>query len=126
MFMKIKVLFIKLRKFIFYSFFSFIITNCNSLTKQPTGSQKKLEHILNMFINKTPNELYDAFGKPNNYNIEYNSKKQIVKAIIVYDYVYNFYDKKYECQIRFITNKAQDKIITADYSSEKCFYITSY
>ena len=102
--MKIKVLFIKLRKFIFYSFFSFIITNCNSLTKQPTGSQKKLEQILHMFINKTPNELYDAFGKPNNYNIEYNSKKQIVKA----------------------TNKAQDKIITADYSSEKCFYITSY
>ena len=110
----------------FIIFFLFFAIGCIGKRHQPSESEKALQKITNYFIGKTPNELYNDFGKPNKYEIQYNSNKQIVSSTISYNYVYNFNDKTYECVLSFITDKNQEYIVNTNYSSDKCLSITSY
>ena len=107
--------------------FVFLITNCvsNNLDIEYKQAKQELNSILNKFINKKPNDLYLIFGKPDNYYTITKDNK-IKQAEIVYNYIYNFEEKKYDCNITFITNKEQNKIVDIKYNNYKCLYIVLY
>lgn len=89
-------------------------------------NKSKFETKINSFIGKTPNELYAELGKPNEYTTDINTDKQIKNANIIYEKVYNFNLKQYDCLITFYTDRTQTKITSVKYSGDKCYYLAQY
>lgn len=108
---------------------SFFVSSCFAYNKTEyiyNDNKSKFENQINAFIGKTPNELYATFGKPNEYTTDINTDKQITNANIIYEKVYNFNIKQYDCLITFYTDKTQTKITSVEYSSDKCYYLAQY
>ena len=70
-----------------------------------------LQKTISSFIGKTPNDLYVKLGMPAKYEAIVDDKSNITSAKITYNYVYNFNQGVYDCQVYYFTNKEQNKII---------------
>ena len=101
----------------------FSLSSCQKNTSE-NSSRQKLIKKLDTLKRKTPNEIYDILGEPNEYNAVINKNHDIIKGIIAYRYLYNFKTKKYGCEIRFITDKEQEEIVDYEYSSEECYSVS--
>ena len=92
--------------------------------KQPQKQEVQiLQKTIRSFIGKTPNDLYAKLGMPAKYEAIVDDKTNIMGAKITYNYVYNFNEGVYDCQVLYFTNKEQNRIISVAYSSDKCHYI---
>lgn len=101
-----------------------LLTTLNACKKQVQKPEiQALQRTIRSFIGKTPNELYAKVGTPAKYDAMVDDKTNIIGARITYNYVYNFKESTYDCQIYFFTNKEQDRIVSVAYSSDKCHYI---
>ena len=96
-----------------------VIMLCSCL-HQKTTPATNLHQLLNRLQYKTPNELYNAIGDPDEYRIFTNNTNQTTHALITYKYIYNFKKNTYDCIISFKTNNTQDKIISFETSSSTC------
>ncbi|GEM_PF-5701409 len=115
-------------RFLKFVFVGAIVFGCFSSCALFTEitEKKQLKNILSSFVGKTPNQLYATLGKPDKYKVVLNKKQEIANAIATYQYIFNFSTRQYECNVDFITDKTQKKIVDYQYNSVKCFYITMY
>ena len=118
--------------FIFSTFFLVFSCSFFAAKTQPEKIYEENKELflaeINSYIDKTPNDLYDNlhYGKPTEYTTKINKNKQIIKAEIIYEKVYNFHEQKYDCLITFTTDETQKKIVKVDYNNDKCYYLAQY
>lgn len=105
---------------VFYLLF-FMACGCKRQIQKP--EVQILQKTISSFIGKTPNDLYVKLGMPAKYEAIVDDKSNITSAKITYNYVYNFNQGVYDCQVYYFTNKEQNKITSVAYSSDKCHYI---
>ena len=102
----------------------FVCLMASGCKKQPQKQEVQiLQKTIRSFIGKTPNDLYAKLGMPAKYEAIVDDKSNITGAKITYNYVYNFNEGVYDCQVLYFTNKEQNRIISVAYSSDKCHYI---
>ena len=105
-------------------FLCFICSISMGCRKQPQKPEVQiLQKTIRSFIGKTPNDLYAKLGMPAKYEAIVDDKSNITSAKITYNYIYNFNEGIYDCQVYYFTNKEQNRIDSVAYSSDKCHYI---
>lgn len=108
----------------------FLLCSCANKTIYQEQIYQKNKNIfltdINSYIGKTPNDLYQKYGKPDEYTTDISKNKEIKGAHIIYEKVFNFKLQQYDCLITFNTDKTQKIINSVNYSSDKCFYLSQY